>query len=124
MILTVLKILKAGAVGYLLKDTEKSVLEKSLVEVAENGFYHTRSVTNLLMKSINGKIEQEIVFRPKEIQFMKLSCTEFTYKEIVDRMNLSPKIIDGYRDTLFTKLNVKNRVGLVMYAIKNKIYTL
>ena len=55
---------------------------------------------------------------------MKLACTEYTYKEIANEMNLSPKTIDGYRDTLFTKLNVKNRVRLVMYAIKNKIYTL
>ena len=51
---TVLKMLKAGAVGYLLKDTEKAVLEKALIEIVENGFYHTKSVTNLLMKSISG----------------------------------------------------------------------
>lgn len=122
--ITVLKMLKAGAVGYLLKDTEKFVLEKALIEVVENGFYHTKNVTNLLMKSISGKLENDISFKERELEFMKLSCTELTYKEIADRMNLSPKTIDGYRDALFTKLNVKNRVGLVMYTIKNKIYTL
>lgn len=121
---TVLKMLKAGAVGYLLKDTEKAVLEKALIEIVENGFYHTKSVTNLLLKSISGEVEKEIIFKEKEINFLKLACTELTYKEIADRMNLSPKTIDGYRDTLFTKLKVKNRVGLVMYAVKNKIYTL
>ncbi|WP_026775791.1 response regulator transcription factor [Polaribacter sp. Hel_I_88] len=121
---TVLKMLKAGAIGYLLKDTEKAILEKALIEIVENGFYHTKNVTNLLVKSVTGDIEEEIIFRDKEIQFMKLACTEYTYKEIANEMNLSPKTIDGYRDTLFTKLNVKNRVGLVMYAIKNKIYTL
>jgi DNA-binding NarL/FixJ family response regulator len=121
---TVLKMLKAGAIGYLLKDTEKSILEKALIEIAENGFYHTKSVTNLLMKSISGNIEKELTFKERELTFMKLSCTELTYKEIADQMNLSPKTIDGYRDTLFTKLNVKNRVGLVTYTIKNKIYTL
>jgi DNA-binding NarL/FixJ family response regulator len=120
----VLKMLKAGAVGYLLKDTEKSILEKALIEIVENGFYHTRSVTNLLIKSISGNIEEEIVFKERELIFLRLACTELTYKEIADQMNLSPKTIDGYRDTLFTKLNVKNRVGLVMYAIKNKVYTL
>ena len=121
---TVLKMLKAGAIGYLLKDTEKSILEKALIEIVENGFYHTKNVTNLLVKSITGEVEEEIYFRDKEIIFMKLACTELTYKEIANEMNLSPKKIDGYRDVLFTKLNVKNRVGLVMYAIKNKIYTL
>ena len=120
---TILKMLKAGAIGYLLKDTEKSVLEKALVEIVENGFFHTKSVTNLLMKSLSGIGNQEITFKEREITFMKLACTELTYKEVADKMCLSPKTIDGYRDVLFTKLNVKNRVGLVMYAIKNKIYT-
>jgi DNA-binding NarL/FixJ family response regulator len=121
---TVLKMLKAGAIGYLLKDTEKAILEKALIEIAENGFYHTKNVTNLLMKSIAGNVEKELTFRERELAFMQLSCTELTYKEIADKMCLSPKTIDGYRNDLFVKLNVKNRVGLVMYAIKNKIYTL
>jgi DNA-binding NarL/FixJ family response regulator len=119
----ILQMLKAGAVGYLLKDTEKSVLEKALLEVVENGFFHTKNVTNLLLQSISGSGKRSIQFKDNEITFMKLACTELTYKEIADQMCLSPKTIDGYRDVLFTKLNVKNRVGLVMYAIKNKIYT-
>ncbi|MDX6745209.1 response regulator transcription factor [Polaribacter sp. PL03] len=120
---TILNMLKVGAIGYLLKDTEKSVLEKALIEIAENGFYHTKSVTNLLMKSLSGNEVEEIHLKDREITFMKHACSELTYKEVADKMCLSPKTIDGYRDVLFTKLNVKNRVGLVMYAIKNKIYT-
>jgi DNA-binding NarL/FixJ family response regulator len=120
---TVLKMLKAGAIGYLLKDTEKSILEKALIEIAENGFYHTKNVTNLLMKSITGSVKEEIALKENEVQFINLACTELTYKEIADEMSLSPRTVDGYRDALFTKLNVKNRVGLVMYAVKNKIYT-
>ncbi len=121
---TILKMLKAGAIGYLLKDTEKVVLEKALIEIVENGFYHTKSVTNLLFRSISGNEVKEIVFSKNERQFLKFSCTELTYKEIADRMCLSPKTIDGYRNSLFIKLKVRNRVGLVTYAIKNKIYTL
>ncbi|OAD45377.1 response regulator transcription factor [Polaribacter atrinae] len=120
---TILKMLKVGAIGYLLKDTEKVVLEKALVEIAENGFYHTKNVTNLLMKSLSGNGDVEIHLKERELTFMKHACSELTYKEIAEIMCLSPKTIDGYRDVLFTKLNVKNRVGLVMYAIKNKIYT-
>ncbi|WP_218597696.1 response regulator transcription factor [Polaribacter sp. NJDZ03] len=120
---TILKMLKVGAISYLLKDTEKVVLEKALVEIAENGFYHTKNVTNLLMKSLSGGGKAEIQLKEREITFMKHACSELTYKEIAEIMCLSPKTIDGYRDVLFTKLQVKNRVGLVMYAIKNKIYT-
>ena len=56
--------------------------------------------------------------------FLKLVCTELTYKEIAEKMQLSPRTIDNYRDNLFEKLNVKTRVGLVMYAIKNGIVNL
>jgi DNA-binding NarL/FixJ family response regulator len=120
---TVLKMIKAGAVGYLLKDTEKSVLEKALREIVENGFYHTKNVTNLLMKSVSGVIKDDVVLKPREIEFLRHACTELTYKEVADRMCLSPKTIDGYREALFAKLNVRNRVGLVIYAVRNKIYT-
>jgi len=121
---TILKMLKAGAVGYLLKDTKKEVLEKALLELMENGFYHTRNVTNLLLDSVSGKNSaSNVTFKENELKFMRLACSELTYKEIAEKMFLSPKTIDGYRDSLFTKLDVKNRVGMVMYAIKNKIYT-
>ncbi|TXD50851.1 MULTISPECIES: response regulator transcription factor [unclassified Polaribacter] len=76
------------------------------------------------MKSISENIAQKIIFKKKELTFMKLSCSELTYKEIADKMCLSPKTIDHYRSDLFLKLQVKNRVGLVLYAIKNEIYRL
>ena len=65
-----------------------------------------------------------IKLKEHEIAFLKLVCTELTYKEIADKMFKSPRTIDGYRDDLFEKLNIKTRVGLVMYAIKNGITTL
>jgi len=57
----------------------------------------------------------------EKIEFLRLACTEMTYKEIADSMYLSPRTIDGYRDVLFEKLNIKNRVGLVLFAIKHGI---
>lgn len=57
----------------------------------------------------------------RELEFMRLVCTECTYKEIADRMYLSPRTIDGYRDALFEKLNVRTRVGLAMFAVRSGI---
>lgn len=119
---TILKMIRAGAKGYLLKDTEKSILEQALLEVIKNGFYHTKDVTNILVNSISGE-QKSLQLKEKELIFIKYACTEMTYKEIADKMFLSPKTIDGYRQVLFEKLGVKNRIGLAMYAIKNKIYT-
>lgn len=120
---TILKMIKAGAKGYVLKDSEKSILEKALLDVIENDFYHSKQVTEIFLNNVNGKKEKNVVLKDREIEFMKLACTEMTYKEIAEIMHLSPKTIDGYRDNLFSKLGIKNRIGLVTYAIKHKYYS-
>ncbi len=121
--LTTLKTLKAGAVGCLLKETEKKVLEHALTEVAENGFFHTKNVTNLLLQSISGVGKATVELKENKLTFMKLACTEMTYKEIADRMCLSPKTIDGYCNVLFTKTKCKESSRIGDIQIKNKIYT-
>jgi len=120
---TVLKILRKGANGYLLKDIHPDKLKVALEEVLEKGYYHSEMVATSLINSLNTiPDEKEPPLKENEFKFLKLSCTEMTYKEIADIMNLSPKTIDGYRNDLFKKLNIKNRVGLVIYALKNKIF--
>ncbi len=120
---TILNMLRNGAKGYLLKDIQPSLLKKALDTVLEQGYFHTEQVANTLMKSLNddSKKKERIQLKENEIRFIKLACEEKTYKEIADEMFLSPKTIDGYRQHLFDILNVKNRIGLVMYAIKNGI---
>lgn len=118
---SILKMLRAGAKGYLLKDTEKNELKLALDEVMEHGFYHNKNVSDVLVNSLK-ESPHVVKLKPREIDFLKLACTEMTYKEIANEMKLSPKTIDGYRNSLFEKLEVKNRVGLVVYAIKNNIY--
>jgi DNA-binding NarL/FixJ family response regulator len=121
---SIIKMLKSGAKGYLLKDIEKSELEIALIEVMTQGYYHTRDVSNVLIKSLIGDPDgSKVDLKNTELEFIKYVCSEMTYKEIAKNMYRSPKTIDGYRDTLFKKLQVKNKIGLVIYAIKNNIYT-
>ena len=67
---------------------------------------------------------QMLALNDRELEFMRLVCTECTYKEIADQMYLSPRTIDGYRDALFEKLNVRTRVGLAMYAVRSGIVSI
>lgn len=117
---TIIKMLKAGANGYLLKDIHPSFLEHALKEVYNTGNFYTENVANALINSLD-KNEGEIILKERELEFLKLSCSEMTYKEIAEAMFLSPKTIENYREALFAKLNVKNRIGLVLYAFKEKI---
>ena len=121
---TIIKMLKAGAKGYLLKDVEKDVLELALTETIKNGYYHTKDVSDILINSLSDDNSSKIRLKDREIEFIIHACSEMTYKQIAEKMFLSPKTIDGYRDHLFQKLNIKNRIGLVLYAIKNGIYKL
>jgi two-component system, NarL family, invasion response regulator UvrY len=59
----------------------------------------------------------------QELQFLKLACSDLTYKEIAQQMGLNPRSVDALRDQLFTKLDVKSRVGLAMVAIRHGIVT-
>ena len=118
----ILGMLRAGAVGYLMKDSEKEVLLKALEQVVDEGYYHTNTVTRLLVGNlIKGPTGEEL--KEREIEFIKLACTEMTYKQIAEIMFVSPKTVEGYRDSLYEKLNIKNRIGLVLYAIRSHLFT-
>jgi len=62
---------------------------------------------------------EKTMLNETEIRFLQLSCSEMTYKEIAQEMKLNPRGVDNLRDNLFTKLEVKSRVGLAMYAIRH-----
>jgi DNA-binding NarL/FixJ family response regulator len=119
-----INMLSKGVQGYLLKDITPIILKKALDDTLNFGFYHTPQVTKALVTSLHFPKISIKDLKENELELLKLCCTENTYKEIADLMNLSPKTIDWYRDILFSKLNVKSRVGLVLYAIKNNLITL
>ena len=121
---SIIKMLKAGAKGYLLKDINPEVLFDALETVHKKGIFYTDNITqNLLKIKTEEKISNELIatLKTTEKEFIKLACSEMTYKEIADKMFLSPKTIDGYRDSVFTKLDVKSRVGIVLFAVKNRL---
>ena len=123
----IIRMMKNGAKGYVLKEIEPAELKIAINEVLHKGFHYTDLVTGKLMNSIskmsddNDETATLLKLNEKEITFLKWAATELTYKEVAAEMKLSPRTIDGYRDSLFEKLNVKTRVGLAMYAIKHGI---
>ena len=124
----IIRMLKNGAKGYVLKDSNISDVKAAIESVISKGYYHSDLVTGKLIHSINhldspahSSIKELLKLTTKEIEFLKYACTEMPYKEIADKMFLSPRTVEGYRDNLFEKLGVKTRVGLVLFAIKNGV---
>ncbi len=119
---SVIKMIKNGANGYLLKNTHPAELEKALQRLVSDGFYYPDWASRLVFASLNeGKktAGNSIRLTDREIEFLKYTVTEMNYKEISEKMCCSPRTVESYRDSLFEKLELKTRVGLAVYAMKN-----
>lgn len=128
---SILRMLKLGVKGYLSKDVEPKELGEAIDAVLNKGFYYTDFITGKLVHSLqNGQKGEDVrsealkLMNDREKDFIKLACSELTYNEIAGIMFLSPKTIDGYRNSLFEKLKVKSRVGLALYAVKHGLVQL
>lgn len=126
--LTMIRLLQAGVKGFLRKDVTLSELKFAINNVMQCGYYYTNSTTgrlvNLFRKSQEQSAMMKSMLTEMEIRFLKYTCTEMTYKEIANEMNLNPRAVDNIRDNLFEKLEVKSRVGLAMYSVRHCIYPL
>ena len=121
---TVINMLKAGACAYLLKDIHPLELEKALLEIATKGYYNADAVNiNFRRLIIRENNNGASALTEREISFLKLACSDLTYKQIAGLMHLSERTIDGYRESLFEKMKVQSRVGMALEAIRRKIVT-
>jgi len=122
--------IKNGACGYLLKESSPDILKSTIMEVSQKGFYYDKLVVESFIKEEEkqeNKKASKFNFDPKadltsrEIEFIKKCCTEMTHKEIASKMNISLRTVDGYRESVFLKLNLKSRTGIVLFAIEEKL---
>jgi DNA-binding NarL/FixJ family response regulator len=126
----IIKMIKHGARGYILKDAEPEELKMAFYEIKTKGYFYNDLITRKLLFSINQLTDEKSDIHAlnkltqREIDFIKLACSEKSYAEIAKEMFLSERTIDGYRESVFKKLNVNTRVGLALYAVKNGIYRL
>ncbi|MCK7559784.1 response regulator transcription factor [Chitinophaga sedimenti] len=120
---SILRMLRLGVKGYLSKDIEVEDMHMALEALANNGFYYSDVVTGVLNEHLANPNKKSATIRlsENEREFLKLAATELTYQQIADKMHLSVKTIDGYREDLFKRLNVKTRVTLALWAVREGI---
>lgn len=121
---SVLKMIKAGAKGYLLKNAEPSELKTALNQVTQRGVYHSELVSSAMMKNFSSSTavtSDPKAIAGKELEFLQLACSERTYKEIAESMHVSERTVDAYREHLFVRFGIKSRVGLVLFAVRHKL---
>jgi DNA-binding NarL/FixJ family response regulator len=118
---SVIKMIKNGAKGYLLKNTHPRDLEEALIKLKDDGFFYPEWASKIIFSSINSEKNGEKAVRisEREKEFLTYTVTELSYKEIAEKMCCSPRTVESYRDQLCDKLELKTRVGLAVFALKN-----
>lgn len=127
----ILEMMEAGARGYLLKNAHKTEIIEAINSVHNGLIYYCDGASAKLTRIIakNERIPfirktPKPEFSQKEIDVILYICQEMTNKEIADRLNLSIRTIEGYRDRIQSKIGAKNSAGIVVYAIRNNIYNI
>lgn len=126
--ISLIRLLQAGVKGFLKKDIHPSELKTAILSVVNSGFYYSNNTTgriaNLFRQNKDGNMNmQSTILSEQELGFLRLACSDLTYKEIAQKMGLNPRSIDTLRDHLFFKLDVKSRVGLAIVALRNGVVT-
>ncbi|MES2477634.1 MAG: response regulator transcription factor [Bacteroidota bacterium] len=125
----VLHLIEAGANGYLLKNAEPDEIHLAIQTVMETDYYFNDLVSsamlrNMLQKTkIANRVKIGVKLSDKEEEVLKLICEERTAAEIAKEIFLSQRTVEGIRSLLLEKTGARNTAGLVLYAIKNGIYS-
>lgn len=123
---SVFRMINNGAKAYLLKDSTTEQVKNTLLTVFNEGSYYSSFVVEKLVDYNNyGKNSQNTglaSITEREKEFIINCCSELAYKEIAAKMKISPRTVDGFRESLFDKLGIKSRTGIVLFAIKNKLF--
>jgi len=120
---SIIKMIQCGAKGYVLKDADPAELKFSFDEILTHDYFYNEPGDNSFNASgiMDISTDTLVQFTQAEIAFLKYAGSELAYKDIAAKMNINMHTLEIMRNTLFTKLGVKTRVGLAIYAIKNKL---
>ncbi|HOY96332.1 MAG TPA: response regulator transcription factor [Catalimonadaceae bacterium] len=120
--LTIIQLIKLGIRGYILKDSDPDELINSIRLVVQKKFFLNGTLSDKLAnalenkkKDFDGLLEN---IPERELEFLRYTPSDLTYKEIALEMGVGIRTVDYYRDSLFHRLQVKTRVGLALFAIK------
>lgn len=123
----ILHAIENGANGFISKDDNKQEIERAIRGVLENDYYINDRVSNILINNMinNGKTQAalpaDIQFTNDELKILAMISKEYTTQQIADTIHKSTRTVEKYRTKMLVKVGAQNTVGLIIYAIKNKI---
>lgn len=125
----ILKTIKAGAKGYLTKDTSRNELIEAIYSIRAGYDYYAKQITNIILKNYLRDTDPEHLLQDqkekslsnREMEVLKLFGKSYTNKEIADKLFISIRTVESHKTNVMKKLNLRTTVDLVKFAIKNNI---
>lgn len=121
----IIELYKAGARGYLHKNCSAEELKTAVEQITETGYYNVEHIIRSMKQKPRIPDRDSILARitEQELQFISLVCNdkEYTYEQIADLMGRVKRTVDGYRESLFEKFDLKSKVGIVFLSFKYKL---
>ncbi|MDF7821711.1 response regulator transcription factor [Runella sp. MFBS21] len=119
---------QAGISGYVMKKANRAELERALTTVARGEKYFSEAVMKELLSpaSLAATSNEEIPSEPiavtaRELEIIRLIAQELSTSEIAERLFISVGTVETHRHNILRKLGVKNAIGIIKYAVKNKL---
>jgi DNA-binding NarL/FixJ family response regulator len=114
----IIEMINRGANGYLLKSCHPEEIKTALIAIKQNGYYYSETATLQFFNKVRNGMAKLPHFTDNETEFMKYCPSRLSYEEIAVKMGTTYKSVLGYRDRLYEKLDINNRVSLAMFAIQ------
>ena len=119
----ILRAIKIGADGYLTKNCYPGELREALTKLNDGGFYLEKSLQNLMDRTEQTSIKynNKIEISQRELEITKLYALEYTGKQIAEVLGISIRTVESHKKNLMRKTNSKNFIGVILFALENKI---
>ena len=109
--------------GFLLKNATPKEFKKAIFTVNSGGSYWPK-LPQKILQSVEQRVYSANTIRENHLQFLELCLTDMPYQEMSEKMGVSARTLEGYRDILFNRFKVNNRTSLVVFALQNGLIEL
>jgi DNA-binding NarL/FixJ family response regulator len=123
----VIELIEMGISAYLLKNTDKQELINAIEKVIEGDLYLSKDVYDVYAKHLiynTSKSENDYHLTEREIEIIKLLCQQLTANEIAEKLFISEQTVKNHRYRIMKKLDTNSVIGIVVFAIRNQIFTI
>ena len=125
---TILRMLAAGASGYLLKNISKNNLEEAINTVLNGNEYYSPEAAFRVINKISTHEKNNVAgvelggFSMREVQIIRLVCDGNNNYQIADKLSISTRTVEKHRFNIMKRMEVKKSAEMVVYAIKHNLY--